>query len=57
MKFWGAVNSAPLFFCALRRGGFATVRQPFEEVNAVLGAWSIGEGSLEEALEEGASAR
>lgn len=37
--------------------GFATVRQPFEEVNAALGAWSIGEGSLEEALEEGAPAR
>lgn len=36
---------------------FATVRQPFEEVNAALGAWSIGEGSLEEALEEGAPAR
>lgn len=36
--------------------GFATVRQPFEEVNAALGAWSIGEGSLEEALEEGAPA-
>ncbi|KAI7183976.1 hypothetical protein KC363_g7942 [Hortaea werneckii] len=37
--------------------GFATVRQSFEEVNAAIGAWSIGEGSLEEALEEGAPAR
>lgn len=34
--------------------GFATVRLLFEEVNAALGAWIIGEGSLEEALEEGA---
>lgn len=37
--------------------GCTTVRQPFEEVNAALGAWSIGEGSLEEALEDGAPAR
>jgi len=39
------------------REGVQTARQPFEEVNAVLVCWSIGEGSIGEALTNGAPER
>lgn len=34
--------------------GFATVKLPFGEVNPAMGAWSLGEGSLEGAWDGGA---
>jgi hypothetical protein len=37
--------------------GFVTVRQPFEEVNAALGCYSIGELDPEEHLANGAPSR